>query len=225
MNKIISLVTPDIEVPAQCFIEHHRGYAAKHHYDYHCFTDKLWPDLAASFSKVPAIEQTMKEMQDGEILIWMDADICPMNYHVDLGDLLRNHPDRFMVGYRQHNWTSWAYICNGLLILRVGDDLRRYVAQWIDWCLNGCPNITPGERKPMLDRPWEQWSSDALVREWKYKGIHPATEFEVGCFCEQIWHDGVIWNQSMPTLHFGGPATWERRAEVFKSKYEYLVIK
>lgn len=218
MKKLLITIAHGIEQIAEPFLSNQKEFCARHGYEYRCVTEKGWPHLAASFSKVFEIDRAMK---DGfERIIWCDADIGVMDMRHDLGGILDRRPGFWMAGYRQSNWKSWPYICNGLLILNNCEDLRKYTDQWIDRCLNGCPITTPGTRMMILDAPFEQWHSDGLNREWKFQGIAPIEAPEIGCFSKEIWHDGVLWARPMPTIHCGGPATWERRAQVFTENYQ-----
>lgn len=216
MNKIISLTTPEIAEHAKCFLDTQRQFASKWGYSYHCHVDKIW-DMAASFSKVPALNQAIAESVDGEIVIWYDADVAVLRWDKDFGDLVRK-PDIFHSALTQKNWASWRYLCGGIFVTRVCDGLRDYMAQWTDYCLNGVPNVEPGKRVMMRDFPWEQYAADQLNRDTNFKGIHCANNDELGCFCPDLWHDGCIYEPGMPIMHFA-TGDWARRAEIFKTKY------
>ncbi len=218
MTKLITIATPEIRQLADPFIQNQTAYAKAMGFEYEVVGHKAWEHLHASFSKVFEIDRALKA--GNEFVIWADCDIAFMR-KADLTKILK--PDQFMTGYKQLNWKTWDYICDGLLVFRNSPESEKYIEQWTDRCLNGCPLTVKGKRTMILDHPWEQWHSDGLNREWGFKGIHPATAAEIGCFCKEIWHDGNIWKKPMPTIHFGGPATWERRVQVFNDHYSKLV--
>jgi hypothetical protein len=64
-----------------------------------------------------------------------------------------------------------------------------------------------------------------MIRETNYNNIRACTGPEIGCFATEIWHDGVIWDRSMPTVHFAGQQwTWETKRQAYLDKYKDLVI-
>lgn len=173
--------------------------------------------MAASFSKVPALNQAISESKDEEIVIWLDADVAVLRWDKDFGDLVRK-PDIWQAALTQRNWSSWRYLCNGIIVTRVCDGLRGYMERWTDYCLNGVPNVEPGKRVIMRDFPWEQYASDQANRDTEFKGIHCANNSELGVFCPDLWHDSFIYTGTEPLMHFA-TGEWSRRAEIFKTKY------
>lgn len=232
MKKLLlSIATPNIRTIAEPFLQTHKEYAERNGYIYQCAEETVWKDFHPSYSKVALIDKALKDGAD--VVIWADADVAFMRMNYDLATLLTN--DYFMAAYRQLNWTAWRFLCAGLSVWKNCDQARSFVETWADWCLNGVPGVIDGERvkvhkagdrQPLQQgAPWEQWSADALIRHTKWAGIRCCTAHEIGCFCEKIWTDGNIWAPPMPTLHFGGPSSWENRAKVFKEHYERLVIR
>lgn len=204
-NVLITIATPEIADHAALFIENHRGYAAKTGYEFRFVTDAHWKHVHPSYSKVYEIDRALKD--GAEVVIWADADVAFMDWSIDLASLLK--PDYFMAAYQQQNWHRWKYLCAGLTVWKNTGPCRAFVDEWVKRCT----------AEKTQDRPWEQWYMDELVRETNYAGIRPCNAAEIGCFAPEIWHDSVIWQPGMPTVHLAGPATWERRAEVFKSAY------
>lgn len=220
MSKIISIATENILPHCGELLDNHRRYAARRGFEYECFTKLHWPDLAASFSKVPAIQEALD--QGHEYVTWVDADIAFMRMDWDItkliSDKLADRPELFLVALQQANWQSWKYLCNGLMTFRNTPYTHKYMAQWTDYCLNGVPNVEPGKKVLLRDRPWEQYCQDQCNRDTGYHGIYACTHNEIGAFCESTWHDGVPFRLGMPTIHFA-TGEWERRAEIFRTKY------
>jgi hypothetical protein len=56
--------------------------------------------------------------------------------------------------------------------------------------------------------------------------LDPITPFKKSTVLfNPIWHDGVIWDRSMPTVHFAGQQwTWETKRQAYLDKYKDLVI-
>lgn len=226
-KKLITIATPEIREIAKPFLDNHVAYAVRNNYEYQCGGEIIFKNLHPSFSKVALIDQAMKDGYD--LIIWADADVAFIDQGVDLANLLTS--EYFMAAYRQQNWTAWRYLCAGLTVWRNTEKAREFVATWADWCLNGVPGVVDGERvkihggpddrQPIMqDKPWEQWPMDALVRHTKWSGLRCCTADEIGCFSREIWHDGVLWTQACPTVHLGGPASWERRVQVFNEHYK-----
>lgn len=215
MKKIITIATPEIVNIASCFIRNQSGYAKANGYEYEAVPTRHWEHLHPSFSKVYEMDQALKA--GCEIVIWADCDVAFMNYHYDLGSLLSG--DYWMASYLQQNWSKFKYLCAGLIVIRNTQEARGFVREWADRCLRGCPEWKPGIRTPVVDHPWEQWHYSSLIQGWEYKGIRCCNAYEIGCFCPEIWHDGVIWKTGMPTIHMAGPSTWDNRADIFNRVY------
>jgi hypothetical protein len=196
-------------------MENQAEYAAAHGYEHRIVVQPHWTHLHPSFSKVHEIGVALAEGFDR--VIWFDADVAVMDMTVDLAKLLE--PDYFMAAYRQNNWPAWPYLCAGLTLWRGDDRARRFIAEMRERCEIGSPSVRPGERVIITHAPYEQWFQDEIVRETNYAGIRPCEATEIGCFASQIWNDGVIWKPGMPTVHFAGPSTWEKRREVFLEHY------
>jgi hypothetical protein len=209
-KKLITIVTDNIRPYCQELLATQRLYAEHNGY-LHYVVDKLrWPDLHPSFSKVWEINQALEEGY--ESFIWADADVAFMNKHVELAELLR--PDYFLAAYKQLNWKSWDYLCCGLSVWRNCDQAVSFVKEW----------LRRVEGRFMKDHPWEQWYFDELIRETSYSGIRKCTAEEIGCFGTETWHDGNIWCDGMPTVHFAGQGTtWGARQQVFRRRYQELV--
>lgn len=227
MNKMISLATSNIAKEAKCFIDNHRRYAARHGYEYECHTDTLWPDHPFEFAKVPAIKRALDP--EYEYVVWVDADIAFLKSDWDVKSIVVNqlaaNPELFMTALQQANFQRWKYLCTGIMVFRNTPYTHSFMEQWVDYCLNGVPNVDtapPGTKVIMRDKPHEQYCLDQLVRDTRYKGIYAASHKEIGCFCPTTWHDGVLYEPGMPTMHFAtGP--WDRRAQIFRTKYAQLV--
>ena len=212
MKKILlTLATPNLYPHCQELLDNQQEYAAANGYEHRVASDLHWTDMHPSFSKVYEIDKAMQEGYD--YIIWADADVAFTNFHYDFLQLLE--PDYFAAAYWQQNWKTWQYLCNGLIIWRNTEQAREYVRLWTERCLT----------KKMLDPPWEQWSWDELMRETNYAGIRPCNAHEIGCFSKQIWHDGVIWQPGMPTVHLAGPADWPTRRQVFLDHYQKHIVR
>lgn len=208
-RKLITIATPDIQPFCKEMLENQRWYAGKQKFEFELVEKPYWTDLHPSFSKVWEINRTLEEGYD--FLIWADADVAFMDSSNDLTQLLE--PDYFMAAYQQMNWKTWAYLCNGLIVMRNIDQAKDYVTKWIQ-------KIETGFIK---DHPWEQWYFDELIRETNYSGVRACTAKEIGCFAKEVWHDGNIWEKGMPTVHFAGPTCWSTRQAAFLKHYQPLV--
>lgn len=226
VNRILTLATPEIQAEAECFIANQRAYAERHGYEFRCALAKTWDHLHPSFSKVPMIYDALTDGCD--YVVFADADVAFTNFRRDIKDIiadkLADRPELWLAGKQQLNWQTWKYICNGLLVIRNTPDAYSFMERWIDYCLNGTPNIEPGKRVMMRDHPWEQYPFDQLIRETQYHGAYAALASEIGGFCDEIWTDGDHWKPGYLTLHFAGPATFEKRAKVFKAKYQPQIV-
>jgi len=210
MKKLITIATSDIRQWCNGFIQNHKEYAAANGYEYVEVSEIHWKDLHPSYSKVHEIQKAL--IEGYEYVLWADADVIFMDYRVDLAGLLQGN--YFMAAYQQTNWPAWPYLCAGLTVWKKCPNARLFVEEWVDRCEKGSPLIIPGKLTRMLHEPWEQWYMDELVRKWEYKGIRACTAEEIGCFAPEIWHDGTMWKEGMPTIHLAGPTTWERRSEI-----------
>lgn len=227
MNKLlITIATPEISSVVEPFTQNHAEYAKANGYEYR-IDGLIWTHLHPSFSKVPAMERGLKEGWDW--IVFADADCAFTNMRMDLKDVIESRlsemPDLFAAGRQQLNWNAWKYICNGLLVIRNTPYAHKFFVRWADYCLNGTPNVVPGQRIFITEHPFEQYSFDQLIRDTQYHGIYAATGAEIGCFCPEIWHDGEKWKPGMPTIHFAGPSSWERRVEVFNRIYKDQVVR
>lgn len=229
MNALITLATPEIATIAKPFIDNQRAYGERHGYQVICHPAKVvgWEHLHPSFSKVPLIDQALKDGFD--YVVFADADVGFTNFTRDIKDIiaskLKDRPELWLTGKIQQNWATWVYICNGLLCFRNTPDARSFMDVWIDYCLNGTPNIEPGKRVMMRDHPWEQYPFDMRVREIQYHGVYGAKGEEIGTFAREIWTDGDDFRPGYLSVHFAGPATFERRAQVFTEKYQPLIVR
>lgn len=205
MKQLLCLATAELKGHAAPFLANHAHYAKANGYEYHLATEKFWPGLHPSFSKVYEIDRALRE--GAEIVLWADADVAFMDHNFDLASLLVD--DYFMAAYHQTNWPNWVYLCAGLTVWRNTPESVKFVTEWYRRVDKGYIEHTP----------WEQWYLDELVRESNYKGIRACSGHEIGCFCPQIWHDGTIWKPGMPTIHMAGPGTWEKKASVFDRVY------
>lgn len=213
MKKLLlSLATQEIRAIAEPFLQNHKAYAERNGYVYQCAEEVHWEDKHPSFSKVWTIHQGLVDGYD--FVIWADADVAFTNFSVDLSRLVKDQ-DYFMAAYWQRNWKSWKYLCAGLTVWKNTPDAIAFVKAWIKHVEEGT----------MLDMPYEQWWLDLIVRETNYAGIRPCTADEIGCFSSEIWHDGIKWKPGMPTIHFAGPASMERKASVFETTYASQVIR
>lgn len=202
MKKLVTIATGNILPYCLEILQTQREYADKHHLEYEIATELLWKDLHPSFSKVWEIKKAFEE--GAEIVLWADADVAFTNYHHDLCALLSD-PYHFMAGYKQLNWHTWDYICNGLIVMRNDERSRHFVDNW--YCRV--------ESRRIKDHPWEQWYFDEIIQETNHFGCRSCTMDEIGCFSESIWHDGNIWRPGLPTVHLAGPADWPTRRQVF----------
>lgn len=205
-RKLITIVTDNIRSYSKEILNTQKSYADRHNF-LHFVVDVLkWPDLHPSFSKVWEIHQALEEGYDQ--LIWADADVAFMDMSQDLMELLK--PNYFMAAYQQMNWKTWAYLCNGLIVMQNTPQAVEYVKEW----------IRRVETRFMKDHPWEQWYFDEIIRETNWNNVRCCTAKEIGCFAPEIWHDGNIWKVGMPTVHFAGTSDWPRRQEVFLKHYQ-----
>jgi len=219
-KALLTVATPEIASLCQPFLENHRLYAEARGYDYLQTSEKFWPDLHPSFTKVHVIREAM--LAGYKEIVWADADVAFMDFRVDLADLLKK--DIFMAGYHQANWKLWKYICAGLTVWKRTADAMDFVDEWHERCTIGTLRIEPKKRVIVTYPPWEQWYMDEIIRETAFKGIYAASAEEIGCFCPEMWHDGILWRKGMPTIHFAGQHTWERRVEVFEQIYKPLIV-
>lgn len=230
MKKLLlSLATPNIREVVEPFLQTHKEYAEAYGYVYQCAEDSVWNDLHPSFSKVALLDKAFKD--GAEIVIWADCDVGFLDFTRDLGDLVSG--DYYFAAYHQQNWRAFAYLCCGLMVWKNTPEAHEFIAEWIDRCLNGSPKIIEGERikiggsiqrEPLMQtKPWEQWYASEIIRERKYKNIRACNAWEIGSFCPEIWHDSVIWQPGMPTVHMAGDAPWEKRAEIFNTIYKPLI--
>jgi hypothetical protein len=230
-KRFITIATPEILSLCKDFTDNQKQYAAANGYEFDLVQTTFWKHLHPSFSKVHEIDRAFKE--GFEVVLWADADVAFMDQNKDLAELLTG--DYFMAAYQQQNWWRWVYLCAGLMVWKNTQEARAVLVEWIDRVENGSPAIVNGERikiedtsqrEPVMqDKPWEQWYLDELVRETKWHNIRACKGDEIGCFCPEIWHDGVKWKPGMPTIHMAGSALWEKRAEIFRDIYEKQVIK
>jgi len=217
MKRLITIATPEIRQWCNGFVQNHKEYALACGYEYVEVSEIYWKDLHPSYSKVHEISKALKE--GCEYVLWADADVIFMDYRVDLVHLIDGSHwsdlgDLFLAAYQQTNWPAWPYLCAGLTVWRNCKESQMFVQEWVDRCEHGSPLIVPGKLTRMLHEPWEQWYMDELNRKWEYKGIRACTAKEIGCFAPEIWHDGTLWEEGMPTIHLAGPSTWERREEI-----------
>lgn len=221
---LITVATPEIISVVEPFTQNHAEYAKSNGYEYR-IDGLIWTHLHPSFSKVPAMERGLKEGWDW--IVYADADVAFTNMRIDLKDIIESRlvemPDLFEAGKQQLNWNAWKYICNGLLVIRNTPYAHKFFEMWTDYCLNGTPNVVPEQRIYITEHPFEQYSHDQLIRDTQYHGIYAATGKEIGCFSEFIWTDGEQWKPGYPSVHLAGPASLERKAEVFRTKYAHLV--
>ena len=208
---LITIATDNIRKDCQVILDNQAEYAAARGMEHRITTEIHWTDLHPSFSKVWEIHRALEE--GAEYFIWADSDVAFTNFKIDLFKLLT--PDYFLAAYRQTNWKSWAYLCCGLQVFKNTPQARAYVAEWVKRV----------EGRFMKDHPFEQWYFDEILRETKWANIRCCTGVEIGCFSKEIWHDGTLWQKGYPSVHLGGPATWERRAEVFRTHYAPFIVR
>lgn len=201
-NRLLTIATGHILPYCLEILQTQKEYADKHHLDYSVATELLWRDLHPSFSKVWEVKKAFNE--GAERVIWADADVAFTNYHYDLMALVDND-NYFMAAYHQLNWKSWVYLCNGLFVMKNDARSNHFLDDWIQRI----------ESRKMKDHPWEQWYFDEIIRETNWFGCRVCDADEIGCFSENIWHDGAIWRPGLPTVHLAGPASWPKRREVF----------
>jgi len=206
---LVTIATPEILGDVAAFIENQKEYATARGFEYRIKHKPWWKDLHASFSKVWEIHCGL--CQGFDQVIWTDADVAFMDMQWDITSLLdENH---WMAAYKQTNWNTWDYLCNGLIVLRNCPESRDYVEKW----------VKKVETRFIKDHPWEQWYFDELIRDIKYQGVRRCVGAEIGCFCPELWHDGTIWQPGYPTIHFAGPSDWKKRGEVFRTVYQSQV--
>lgn len=210
-NLLITIATPNLLDLCHPFLVNQQEYAATQVMEYRIASDLHWTDLHASFSKVWEIHQALEEGRP--YIIWADLDVAFTKMKFNFFQLLE--PDYFMAAYQQMNWKTWAYLCNGFIVLKNTPQAKAYVAEWVKRV----------ETKFMKDHPWEQWYFDEIIRETNWANVRCCTGDQIGCFSKEIWHDGVIWKKGMPSVHFAGPATWERRVEMFLTHYKPQIIR
>jgi len=88
MNALITIATPEIAEAAKPFLDNQRLYAEKLSYQFRCHPSQFsgWEHLHPSFSKVPLIDQALK---DGfEYIVFADADVAFTNFTLDIKDIL-----------------------------------------------------------------------------------------------------------------------------------------
>ena len=211
MKKLlVTIATPNVLPFFKEMIDTHRHYADKQKFEFRLVTELYWKDLHPSFSKVWELQRGIDE--DFDFIIWADADVAFMDSSNDLLQLLK--PDYFMAAYKQNNWKTWDYLCNGLIVLRNNQQARDYIKEWIRRI----------DTKFIKDHPWEQWYFDEIIRETNWENVRCCTAQEIGCFCPQVWHDGIIWQEGMPTIHLAGQgmdATTKQK--IFIAHYQGLV--
>lgn len=223
MKKLLfTIATENIREAAAPFLANHASYARRNNYEYVVKTEKFFPNLHPSFSKTGYVQQALRDGFD--FVLFADADIAFISQGVDLANLLIG-TDYWLAAYEQKNWPhDDPYLNAGLFVVKQCQEAHTFVDDWVHRCLTGCPDWKPGEITPIVDFPWENWHFHGLCRKYKWKGIRCCNAEEIGCFCPTLWHDGVLWYQSCPTIHFAGCNTsWEKRAELFVKQYAPLV--
>ena len=211
-KKLVTIVTPNIANDCREILDNQAAYAVANNYE-HSIVAPFWENLHPSFSKVYEINKALEEGYD--VVLWADADLAFTNHTFDLEQLLIN--DYFVAAYRQTDHPSYFYLCAGLTIWRKCERAKIFVGKWKQRCEQ--------ELGIAIDKPWEQTYFNGLALEKEYAGIRICTAREIGSFCWELWHDGTIWEPGMPTIHFAGSATWEKRREIFLQKYAPLVVR
>lgn len=218
---LITIATPEIRGVAAPFLENHKQYAIRNNYEYVAHGKRFWEDKHPSFSKTGYLQQALRD--DYDLVLYADLDVAFITQGVDLANLLIG-TNKWFAAYQQQNWDESPYLNAGLFVVRQCLQAREFADEWVHRCETGCPDWVPGKITPIIDFPWENWHLHGIAKKLKYEGMRCCNAKEIGCFCPDIWHDGVIWNRSHPTIHFSGQmATWQQRADLFTKKYLKLV--
>lgn len=227
-DRLLTIATPHIIYDCWPILETQRAYCEARGYEHVVVREAFWKDLHPSFSRVHEIQQALEA--GCENVVWADADVAFMEHSWQIADLLGG--PYWMAGYCQSNWPppgsdaskQWQYICAGLTVWRNCPESRAYVDEWANRCVNGSPGILPGSQKVRVTwHPFEQWYFDELNREHSFEGIRAASAEEIGCFSRELWNDGTMWREGMPTVHFAGPNPWPDRRQTYIDHYAKLV--
>lgn len=223
-NRLITIATPNIIYEASPLIENQREYCEARSWEHLVVRETHWPRLHPSFGKVWEIRQALA---DGcEFVCWADADVAFMDRSWQIADLVM-YEDIWLAGYMQANWTAWPYMCWGLTVWRNCTEARDYISRMIDSIENGTPYINKDKRTDVatIGKPWEQWLADELNRFYltEYRGLKFCSAHEIGCFSRELWNDGVLWEDGMPTVHFAGDHSWADRRQTYIDHYSRLV--
>lgn len=92
--RILSLSTAMFGL-TELALKNHTRYAAKHNHSYDFHLGSLDPSRPPAWSKLLHIERNLKELEDGEWLLWIDADAFFINQDIKLESLII--PDKDMV--------------------------------------------------------------------------------------------------------------------------------
>ncbi len=232
MKRLITIATSNIREHCSELLENQREYAAAQGLEY-CDYEQLHPDFAdvhPVYSRLGYVMDALKEGADK--VIWADADVVFIDHTRDLCNLvdvpgitvarwepgtkgpeLYNADGYWLAGYRQTNWPG-AYLCFGLLVFRN------------TWLTKAFLNeiMTTMRENPEVSAREQYYAQKALIKI-NFAGVRLCSGREIGCFAPQIWHDGTVWEEGMPTVHLAGPADWERRRRVFLEYYKNRVKK
>lgn len=120
-----------------------RPYAARHGYDLHLHAEPLVADRPVPWSKVELLRR-LNEHYD--VLVWLDADLVVVDRRRDILDDL---PADRMMGLVEHRTPEGRMPNSGVLVLRCGDELERFLADV--WA-----------QEDLVDHKW--WENAAICR-------------------------------------------------------------
>lgn len=228
MKRIITMATPNIKPYCSELIENQKRYANTRGYE-HIVYENLHPDFKEYHPVYSRLGYLLDSFRDGaEKVVWADIDVAFIDHSWDIGQLLeiggitvarwgQNSPELYkadgcwLAGYDQQNWPG-AYLCFGLLAFR---------NNWLS--ISFIQEIVRSMKENPDQSAREQFYAQVALIKINFAGVRLCSAEEIGCFSSQIWHDGVVWKEGMPTVHLAGPSEWSDRQKVFIKHYQKLV--
>lgn len=108
--RMVMLYTPDY-APAKVSVPDIQQYCKIWEYSLQVHTDRLEPSWPAAWNKILATLNALKEVAEGEWVMWMDADMVMKRYNRPLESLVDTDKD-FMISVDSQG------ICTGLYLIR-----------------------------------------------------------------------------------------------------------
>jgi len=108
--RVVMLHTPDY-LPAAVSVPDMASYCRMWGYELEVHSEIMRPDWPAAWNKIPAVDEAMKSVPEGEWVLWMDCDMVMERLEVPLELMARPEKD-LMVSVDQNG------ICTGFFLIR-----------------------------------------------------------------------------------------------------------